>query len=139
MANASDIERLSPEKLVAGFARTRISTFLLLAIAVHVVVIALTSISYIRSQLTIGPEQPAAADEKAADQAKSKKPTTTTAAAARKLKPATSAPAASGNQKTELEKRKEAPVVREITKMPKKGEIPKQPDDLGVSIEETNP
>ena len=134
MADTPEIENLSPDKLVAGFARTRIATCIILAVAVHLLVILLTSIGYIRSQLTVGPDQPPA-EAKEAEKAATTEPTTKT-----QQKATTAATASVAKEQVgELEKRKQAPVVREITKMPRKGEIPKQPDDLGISIEETNP
>ena len=70
VADTPEIENLSPDKLVAGFARTRIATCIILAVAVHLLVIILTSIGYIRSQLTVGPDQPPAEAKEAEKAAK---------------------------------------------------------------------
>ena len=53
------IDRLSPDKLVAGFSKTKVVTCILVALAVHVVVLAGTSVSYIRDTWLF-PEEAAA-------------------------------------------------------------------------------
>ena len=37
-----------------------------------------------------------------------------------------------------MEKRKGAPVIQQITEKAKKDDIPREPDDIGISIDETN-
>ena len=142
-----DLGRLSPERLVAGFSRSKILVCLLIAIGAHVFVIGATSLGYIRDTW-IDPE--GAAKRKAAQleaqKAESERLAAAEAAAEAASKrpaepgkpPGTATPAAKTKEEEKAEARKKAPIVEEITKLPKKGEIPKQPDDLGISIDETN-
>ena len=148
-----ELDRFPPDKLVVGFSRTKIVTCILLAVGVHLVLIGATSFGYIRDRW-IDPE--GAAQRKAAQVATRKAEADRIAAAERAAaeavaraagkmdarpstserpaKPGTQAPATKDSEAA----RKEAPVVKEITKMPEKGEVPKSPDDLGISIDETN-
>jgi len=148
-----ELDRFSPDKLVVGFSRTKIATCILLAVGVHLLLIAATSFGYIRDRW-IDPEGAAqrkaaqvatrraeadrvAAAERAAAEAAARaagKMDARPSTGERAAKPGTQAPAAKGSEAV----RKEAPVVKEITKMPEKGEIPKSPDGLGISIDETN-
>ena len=117
---------VSPDTLVLGFSRSKIMLGIGIAIAVHVVLILATSVTYIRDRW-IDPE--GAAKRKAAA------PAVVAAQATEAPKtPSTASPTA----KSPEEARKDTPVMKGITELPKKGEIPKAPDDLGISIKETN-
>jgi outer membrane biosynthesis protein TonB len=140
------VDRMSPETLVAGFSRSKILLCLLIAVGAHIFVISATSVPYIRDRW-IDPEGAArrkeerekakrAEEEKAEATSEEAEPTTKTPAEAGKAP--TTATAAADKKGKEDDSRKKAPVLKEITELPKKSEIPKQPDDLGISIEETN-
>lgn len=134
------VARLSPDDLVASFAGSRLSGWLLVALAAHAVVIGVFSLGTIRDLLD--PE--GAAARKAASAGAG---TTADAAA----QPAASAPAGTTAPPTAPEtpaampaapaapERGTTPIERATTEAAKPGEIPQQPDDLGISIEDTNP
>ncbi len=128
------IQRHSPDKLLTGFSKTRVLWYFAIAIAIHIVATGATSVGYIRDRW-IDPEgaalRKAAQLEAAKAEAESRKPK----ADARKSEVPRPEPR---EAKAPDDARKNAPVVKEITDLPKKGEIPKQPDDLGISIDETN-
>jgi len=133
------LQRLVPETLTATFSRSRIVRCLLIAVAVHLVLLAATSVVYVRDAW-IDPEGAArrkAAKKAARDAAAPSPKATPSTAGAPAPKP--TAGAATTTHEAEMEKRKHAPVIQRITAKAKKGEIPKEPDDLGITIEETNP
>ena len=143
---ASDLQRLSPDKLVAGFARTKVFQCLLIAIAAHLVLAAATSVAYVRDRW-IDPEGAAkrAAEKLAAQRAEEAEPAAPRAMAPKGARPATHAAAkpttasAKAPDDPEMTRRKGSRVVDNITKAAKKDEIPKAPDDLGIPIEDTTP
>ena len=157
MANGpKDIQRLSPDKLVGGF--RRLDVFLIglaVAIALHVLVTGATSIGYIRDTW-IDPE----GAEQRRRQELERREREKAAAEARLSPPAPAAPpeAAEGDaegaeeapkpddegnaapkETDPMEAHKDAPVVKRVTELPKPGEVPDAPDDIGISIDDTNP
>jgi outer membrane biosynthesis protein TonB len=134
-----DVGRLSPDKLVVGFSRSRIMKWLLIAVIAHVAFAGATSVGFIRDHW-IDPE--GAAQRKAALEAKRK--AAMEAEEAEPAEPETKAEAKAETDKKAppdsaklIEKHKDAPVVKEITEKAKKEDIPKEPD-IGISIDETN-
>jgi hypothetical protein len=137
-----ELQRLVPEKLTVTFSTSRIFHCLLIAIAAHLLLMAMTSVGYVRDTW-IDPEGAArrkaerlAAKEE--EEAGAPAPTSR----GRVASPATADEAKPGPrtaEEAEMEKRKDAPVIQEITAKAKTSDIPKDPDDLGISIEETNP
>lgn len=143
--NSTDIQGLSPRKLLENFTASRFVLWTVAAVAIHVVVIGGLSAGYIRDTW-IDPE--GAAQRKAAAEAaakaeveKSTKPAPS--APATNVAPAavTTAPTAVVNPtNTEaglIEQRKDTPVIKAITSVAPTNDIPKQPDDIGISIEDT--
>ena len=137
------MERLSPDKLVLGFSRTKIMLYLLIAVLVHIAAVAATSVGYIRDRW-IDPE---AAVRRKTEPAKPRagsniEPRAGAASGEPTKPPAAGKPEAQssklGASGAPDDARKETPVVKGITELPKKDETPKQPDDLGISIDETN-
>ncbi len=129
------IQRHSPDKLLMGFSKTRVVWYFAIAIIIHIVATGATSVGYIRDRW-IDPEgaalRKAAQLEAAKAETESRKP--------RPAEPRRPEPSRPEPKETKApdDARKSTPVVKEITDLPKKGEIPKQPDDLGISIDETN-
>ena len=125
------IDRLSPDSLVATFSQSHLLRWFLLAFLIHAIVIGGFSIGNIRDLLD--PEGAKARKEAALAAAKA-------APAAAAAAPAPAAPAAeataAATTKSEGEK---AAVEKATTEVAKPGEIPSAPDDLGLSIEDTNP
>jgi len=138
-----DLQRLAPEKLTATFSRSRIFPCLLIAVAVHLVLLAATSVVYVRDTW-IDPDGAARrkatklAAKKAEEEAAAPSPKAT-AETAGDAAPKTGTAAAKTTHETEMDKRKDAPVIKGITAKAKKDEIPKEPDGLGITIDETNP
>lgn len=145
---SQDFERLVPEKLTVTFSSSRIFHCLLIAIGVHAVLVAATSVTYVRDTW-IDPEAAARrraeklAARKAEGEAAAALPTpaapTQTPSTAEQPAPASSATAAKTPEEIEMEKRKDASVIKAITAKAKTSDIPKEPDGLGITIEETNP
>ena len=128
------IDRLSPDSLVATFSQSHLLKWFLLAFLIHAIVIGGFSIGNIRDLLD--PEGAKARKEAAIAAAKA----STAAPAATAATPAQAAPTAEATAtaaaKPDAEK---SPVEKATTEVAKPGEIPKAPDDLGLSIEDTNP
>ncbi|HPD15297.1 MAG TPA: hypothetical protein PLE19_10120 [Planctomycetota bacterium] len=137
-----EIERYAPDKLLLGFSKTRVAQCFAIAIAIHLVAAAATSVGYIRDHW-IDPE---GAARRRAEQIEARKAEDIKASAPAPERPPAPKPGAARQDEpkardaasTDDEARKKSPVMKEITDLPKKGEIPKQPDDLGLSIDETN-
>ena len=144
-----DLQRLAPEKLTVIFSRSKILLGLGIAVMLHLVLMAATSVTYVRDTW-VDPEGAARrkAERLAAKEAVAKgaraapataratEPTPSTAAG---TAPATGASAGKTPDELEMDRRKGSAVIKQITDKPKKGEIPKNPDDLGIGIDETNP
>ena len=125
------IDRLSPDSLVATFSESHLLRWFLLAFLIHAIVIGGMSIGNIRDMLD--PEGAKARKEAAIAAAKAP-------AAAATQAPAPAAPAADATAATPAKPDAEkSPVEKATTEVAKPGEIPKAPDDLGLSIEDTNP
>ena len=125
------IDRLSPDSLVATFSESHLLRWFLLAFLIHAIVIGGMSIGNIRDLLD--PEGAKTRKEAAiaAAKAPSAAATQATAAATPAADATAAAPAKPDAEKTAVEKA--------TTEVAKPGEIPKAPDDLGLSIEDTNP
>lgn len=125
------IDRLSPDSLVATFSQSHLLRWFLLAFVIHAIVIGGFSIGNIRDLLD--PEGAKARKEAAIAATKA---TPAAAAAA----PAQAAPAAEATAAatTKPEPEKSA-IEKATTEVAKPSEIPSAPDDLGLSIEDTNP
>jgi hypothetical protein len=143
---------VAPEKLLRGFTATRSAGWIGVALVIHIVVIGLMSVGYVRDRW-IDPE--GAALRKAAAAAKAEAVRAAQAASAAQpsvapaplagatgaVRSAVSAPAASNaTERSEaalLQARTNTPVGRAVTEAAKPGEIPRQPDDLGLSLQDT--
>jgi hypothetical protein len=131
----------SPDKLLAIFTKTRFIFYLGIALAVHVIIIAATSIGYINDNW-IDPKGAARRLEELAAAAK-----TNQAAFAATNKPAGSAgtgtvaaTAASGPAGTNISAdRTNSLMMKQITAAAKPEEIPSITNALGISLEDTNP
>jgi len=141
---------MSPQKLLSGFSKDRIIFWLAIAAAIHVVLIGLLSLGYIRDRW-IDPEGAVerkaavlAAQEalKKATVAKVVRPPLSTGivnqAAAATSEVAKTTGISTGTTEQILEARKNSPIVKRITEKAKPDEIPAQPNDLGISIGDTN-
>lgn len=135
------IDRLSPDSLVASFSQSHLVRWFLVAFALHTVVIGAFSIGYVRD--LIDPVGAAARKAEVIAAAKA----VVAAAAAAAAPPAAPAEAAKpGDGKTPQSAEKsdgksaeKSPIEKATSEAAKPDEIPATPDDLGLSIEDTNP
>ncbi|MBM4144153.1 MAG: hypothetical protein FJ225_11265 [Lentisphaerae bacterium] len=138
----------APEKLMRNFTASRFLLWIGAAVALHVVFIGLFSLGYIRDTW-IDPEGAALRKAEAEAAAKAelqrqKAPPPAPAAGQAKggtnetVAPATKPAPVVTNEEALLEARRNTPVVRAITEAPKPGEIPSQPGDSGIDINDTN-
>ena len=117
---------------MASFAQSHLLKWFLAALAAHAVVIGGFSIGNIRDMLD--PE--AAAARKAAAVAAAKAPP---AAAANATETAPQAEAAKPAEGSASQATGKTPIEKATSEVAKPDEIPAVPDDLGLSIEDTNP
>lgn len=146
----SEINAVSPEHLLVVFSRGRIMLWMGVAVLIHVVVIGVTSVGYIRDQW-IDPEGAKARKEAAAAALEAEKaklappvrPATSAASTNNQASavpaplPVTNAPAAV-DETAQLAARRDTKVVKRITEAASSNEIPQKPD-LGILLEDTNP
>jgi len=143
MAKAnSDVQDLSPYKLMANFSTSRIVPCLVLALVLHVVVIGGTSIDYI-DRTFINPQAATQEETAAAEPGEGKQPAKAAPDGGAEKKPAGQQDAGPGKKPTEsrealLERHQDKPVIKEITEAADPEEIPDEPDGLGITIEDTN-
>jgi hypothetical protein len=136
--------KTSTPKLVSRGGGGQLAIWIVLAFAVHAVLIGATSIGYIRDLMDPAGAEKRQAEAKAAEDAKkaaAKGPAGTQPAATPAV--ATQTPAAAGTstdpEKQALEDKKDTAVVKSITDQAKPEDIPKKPDDLGIGLDDTNP
>lgn len=134
-------EAVTPEQLLAVFSKGRIVLWIGVAVAIHVVLIAVTSVGYIRDRW-IDPEgakdrKKAAAVALAAEKAKAQPAMPSAAKTNSPTAPAAKAVTAKQGDAAQLEARRDTKVVKRITEVAATNAIPKAPD-LGISLEDTN-
>lgn len=155
----SEMQDTSPDELLGVFSRTGMGKCLVLAVIVHVILIGGTSVGYIRDRLDPMGAAERRKQEEAVRQAALKQASAETAAAATQAASAEATAAtlgrrgdtqqaeaprksagdtAVGSESEILEARKDTSMVKRLTEVAKPKELPKKPDDLGISIEETN-
>jgi hypothetical protein len=144
--NPAEIEKLSPQKLLANFTQSRFAVWVAAALVIHVIVIGGMSFGFIRDTW-IDPE--GAANRKAAAEAVAKAEAekllkqlapapVTNAPPATVATNAPAAPATTNAEASLLDQRRNTPVVKAITEVAPTNDIPKVPDDLGIGIKDMN-
>lgn len=140
----SDAAQASPDDLLASFSESHVVRWFLVALLIHAVVIGGLSVGTIRDWVdpegakarkeaalaaaqAAAPASAAAADAPAEEQPAGEKPGTE--AAAPKQTPPAAATAADAK----------TPIEKATTEAARPEEIPSAPDELGLSIEDTNP
>jgi hypothetical protein len=141
--HSHEIEKLSPPSLLAGFTKSRLVAWIVVATLIHVVVIGALSFDYIRDTW-INPEgaalrkQQAEAAAREALKAATETNTAAAATAPSNTKAATVTTAKPAKQLTEEERlakeRNNTPVMKEITETASTNDIPREPDALDLSI-----
>ena len=127
--NPADV---SPDELLAGFSTSHIVRWFLVALLLHAVVIGGFSIGTIRD--AFDPEGAKARKEAALAAAKAAATPAATAESATPPQPA-APPEATATATPEAPR---TPIEKVTTEAAKPAEIPEAPDDLGLSIEDTN-
>jgi hypothetical protein len=152
---SSEIERLSPDRLMSGFSKSRILTGMFLSVVIHFVVLGATSVDYVHG--VIDPawkkeqEVKKEAERQAERAAKLKAKLEAEGPPVEEKKPADSESKTSGGEKTKpstgagmseeermMKARAETPMVKTITDTATPDELPKEPD-MEISIQDTNP
>ena len=134
------IDRLSPDSLVASFSQSHLVRWFLVAFVMHTVVIGAFSIGYVRDLI----DPVGAAARKAEVIAAAKAVVAAAAAAAPPAAPAEAAKPGDGKTPQSAEKSdgksvEKSAIEKATSEAAKPDEIPATPDDLGLSIEDTNP
>ncbi len=163
-APATELDRLSPDQLMRGFTAGSLLRFVLLAVAIHAVILGATSTTYLyerylehfdaeaykvyvakqeemkkaKKAAELAAQQPPASSATPVEQAAVSPEAPAEGAAAA---PAEGANNAAANALLEgvPEDKRNNPVVQKLVEPAKPEEIPKKPsDDLGLSIDDTN-
>jgi predicted lipid-binding transport protein (Tim44 family) len=137
---AATPDQISPDDLLAGFAKSHLVRWFLAALLIHAVVIGGFSVGTIRDWLdpegAKARQAAAVAAAKAAtapaEAAAAAQPAEGQASPAAEVKPAEPQAAATAAEA-------KTPIEQATTEAAKPSEIPTAPDDLGLSIEDTNP
>ena len=136
------VGRRGPDKLLATFSKSPFWIWVIVSLVIHLSVTVFISYGYLRDHY-LDPE--GAAARKAAALAAEAKPEAPAAPKPVVPPPAPPAPAPTPTAATpptkstdrQLEEHKNAPIVKRITETAKPDEIPKQPGDLGISLDDT--
>ncbi|MEI8314305.1 MAG: hypothetical protein WCG79_02525 [Verrucomicrobiota bacterium] len=134
------VGRRGPDKLLATFSRSPFWIWVILSLVIHLSVTVFISYGFIRDNY-LDPE--GAVARKAAALAAEAKPEPPPALKPVAPKPTPPAPSPSATatptNSTDrmLEERKNTPIVKRITEVAKPDEIPKQPGDLNISLDDT--
>lgn len=151
MSDKETAPRYSPDKLLFQFNRTSFGLIVLLAFVIHAVFILGLSFNDIRDRWIdpVGAKERKDTAVAAAEAAMSNRlalAATVTNLPAPAVSPTSSAtasntvaPAIKPTQDAEINTRSNTVVVKQITEVAKPSEIQKNPDNLGISIHDTNP
>lgn len=134
-APARSPDDVTPDELLAGFSTSRIVRWFLVALLLHAVVIGVFSVGTIRDWLD--PDGAKVRNEAALAAAKAAA-TPAAAAPAETAPPAEAATAASQTASAPKAEVPQTPIEKATSEAAKPEEIPDAPDDLGLSIEDTN-
>lgn len=129
-----------PENLLHGFSQTRLGFWIIVALVVHVVLLAGTSIPYLYDTW-IDPqgaeERRAASQEQEVEETEAVRQAIEQGAEGREEEAAVDPdPVVPEPEETPADEL--TPVERRVQETADPAEIPRDPDDLGISLEETN-
>jgi hypothetical protein len=130
----TSLERLSPDDLVSSFSKSHLIRWFLVALGLHALVIGGLSLGTIRD--LVDPEGAKARREAAVATAQA---AATSAPAPAAAEPAAAETPAAAGTPPPSGSAALSPVERATTEAASPAEIPRVPDDLGLSIEDTNP
>lgn len=135
----NDVENLSPYRLLSNFSKNRVVPCIVLALVIHLLVIGASSANYIYHTWidpAAKPEDSAKAEQ--AGESPDRQPEAKTPDAEEAAKAAGADKAGDPSKSPATAEGQDAPVVQRITETPKPGETPADPDDIGISLEDTN-
>ena len=132
---AKSADQISPDDLLSGFSKSHLVRWFMAALLLHAIVIGGFSVGTVRDWLD--PEGAKARKAAAIAAAKAATTPAETAAPPAESQPAAPAEAKSGEPQAGAEAK--SPIEKATTEAAKPDEIPSAPDDLGLSIEDTNP
>ena len=133
------VGRRGPDKLLTTFSKSPFWIWVIMSLVIHSSISVFISYGYIRDHY-LDPEGAVARKAAALAAAKPEpapapKPVVPTPAPPAPAPTAAATPTNSNDRL--LEERKNTPVVQRITETAKPAEIPKQPGDLGISLDDT--
>ena len=133
------VGRRGPDKLLATFSKSPFWIWVILSLVIHLSITVFISYGFIRDNY-LDPE--GAVARKAAALAAEAKPEPPPVPKPVAPKPAPSAltvtaPTSTNSTDRMLEERKNTAVVKRITEVANPADIPKQPGDLGISLDDT--
>jgi hypothetical protein len=144
MSEAETMNPLSKGKAVAGFGKTNTMMWISVSLVIHIALIGGTSVPYIMDRW-IDPDAAVARKAAAEAEAAKKKAEAKAAASGKPLTPpvgpgngAATAPSTGPKLTPDEAAKADTPVMKRITETAKPEDMPKKPDDLGLSIDETN-
>lgn len=132
---ATNADQVSPDELLSGFANSHLVRWFLAALLLHAIVIGGFSVGTIRDWLD--PEGAKARKAAAIAAAKAATAPVEQAAPPAESQPAAAEATPAAGQVGAGEVK--SPIEKATTEAAKPEEIPTAPDDLGLSIEDTNP
>jgi hypothetical protein len=132
---ATKADQVSPDDLLSGFSKSHLVRWFLAALLLHAIVIGGFSVGTIRDWLD--PEGAKARQAAAITAAKAATAPVETAAPPPASQPAAAETPPARGQADAGEA--QSPIEKATTEAAKPEEIPTAPDDLGLSIEDTNP
>lgn len=135
-----EADEVTSDQLLSAFTRGGFLKWVAVAVVAHVVFIAVFSIGSLVKRFA--PEKPAAEEEEAPSQAAQPAPAAQEEAAQPAAAATSSASAAASQDGEETDEeimrsRSNSPVIQRITEAANPDEIPSEPGDLGISLEDT--
>ena len=124
--------RPSPAKMLGELSNTTTLKWIAVALLIHVLVFGLTSINYLRTAFAARAMGPQAAEGETA--AGNPAPAAAPGLSPTAAKPSAKTPEVADEAK-EIERHKDSPVVKSITKVAKPGELPKGPAHSAMDLD----
>ena len=133
------VGRRGPDKLLTTFSKSPFWIWVIMSLVIHSSISVFISYGYIRDHY-LDPEGAVTRKAAALAAAAKSEPPPAPKPVVPKPEPPAPAPVATASTNSTdrlLEERKNTPIVKRITETAKPDEIPKQPTDLGISLDDT--
>jgi hypothetical protein len=138
-----DIENIAPQKLLGNFTQNRALKCLGIAAAIHLVILCGSSPRYIYESINPEAKKARLAREDASklkdinEKIDRESPSAKLAREKREAEKSESDSASSDGEGDTMEKRKQTEAYKETVEKAAEDEIPEEPDDIGLSLEDT--